>query len=330
MKQESPASISHAGAVPITNKTLFPAADEALTQHVAFLEKLLLRGGPQDDEHLKMDAWIAGIYDGPIYNEARDEWVEALRKVLQPVLVPSTMHGWAYLKPHGYAGDFEIIDRHYQRYVTTDPALAAWDRYWQAGAAAKAVRNRKSYFHELLELNACKTDAEITVLNIASGPGRDVSEFLSSGSHNVRFDCIDQDPKAIHHAAALCRAHPQRVNFIKANALKYQPAKCYDVIWSAGLFDYFSDRIFKRLLRRLIPKIAPGGQLVIGNFSESNPNNHWLHFCEWHLRHRSSEQLVQLAVEAGALRENVFIGEEPEGVNLFLHINQPAMATSAA
>jgi extracellular factor (EF) 3-hydroxypalmitic acid methyl ester biosynthesis protein len=105
--------------------------------------------------------------------------------------------------------------------------------------------------------------------------------------------------------------------------------KCYDVIWSAGLFDYFSDRTFKLLLRRLIPNIAPGGQLVIGNFSDSNPNHHWLHFCEWHLHHRSSEQLVRLALEAGAQHENVSIGKEPEGVNLFLHINQPTTATSA-
>jgi hypothetical protein len=329
MKQQTPAGFSHAGAVLNTEKTLFPAEYEILTQHIEFLKKLVQRGGPQDDEYLKMDAWIAGIYAGLIHNEARDEWLEALREVLQPVLIPSTMHGWAYLKPHGYAGDFEIIDRHYQRYVTADPALAAWDRYWQAGAAAKAVRNRKSYFHQLLELHARKTDAEVTVLNIASGPGRDVSEFLSHGSQNVRFDCIDQDAKAIHHAAALCREHPHRVNFIKANVLKYHPVKCYDVIWSAGLFDYFSDRTFKLLLRRILPNIAPGGQLVIGNFSESNPNNHWLHFCEWHLQHRSSEQLVQLAVEAGALRENVSIGKEPEGVNLFLHIKQPAMAASA-
>jgi extracellular factor (EF) 3-hydroxypalmitic acid methyl ester biosynthesis protein len=323
MKQQRPDVLN-------TEKTLFPTASEVLAQHVAFLDKLVQRGGPQDDEHRNMDAWIAGIYNGLIRNEARDEWLEALRKVLRPVLIPSTMHGWAYLKPHGYAGDFEIIDRHYQRYVTADPAFAAWDRYWQAGAAAKAVRNRKSYFHELLEHHVRKAGgAEIAVLNIASGPGRDVSEFLSKGSNNVRFDCIDQDSKAIEHAVALCQEHSHRVNFINANALRYHPTGCYDVIWSAGLFDYFSDRAFKLLLRRLIPKIAPGGQLVIGNFSDSNPNHDWLHFCDWHLQHRSSEQLVQLALEAGAQHEDVSIGKEPEGVNLFLHITQTTKTTSA-
>jgi extracellular factor (EF) 3-hydroxypalmitic acid methyl ester biosynthesis protein len=135
--------------------------------------------------------------------------------------------------------------------------------------------------------------------------------------------------RRLHTQSRYARINWIRVNFIKANALKYQPVKCYDVIWSAGLFDYFSDRTFKLLLRRLIPNIAPGGQLVIGNFSDSNPNHHWLHFCEWHLHHRSSEQLVRLALEAGAQHENVSIGKEPEGVNLFLHINQPTTATSA-
>jgi extracellular factor (EF) 3-hydroxypalmitic acid methyl ester biosynthesis protein len=301
-----------------------------LAQHLAFLERLVQRGGPQDDEHLKMDAWIAGFYDGLHDNEAKEEWLDALREVLRPVLIPGTMHGWAYLKPHGYAGDFEIIDRHYLNYVTADPALAAWDRYWQAGAAAKAVRNRKSYFHQLLEQHAHSAFSKrIAVLNIASGPGRDVYEFLHRGPQNVCFECLDQDSRAVEHASALCREHSQRVSFIEANVLKYHPARCYDVIWSAGLFDYFSDRTFKLLLRRLIPSIAPGGQLVIGNFSENNPNHHWLHFCEWHLHHRSGEQLVRLALEAGALRENVTVGKEPEGVNLFLHINQPAITPSA-
>lgn len=53
MKQQTPAGFSHAGAVLNTEKTLFPAEYEILTQHVAFLEKLVQRGGPQDDEHLK-------------------------------------------------------------------------------------------------------------------------------------------------------------------------------------------------------------------------------------------------------------------------------------
>jgi extracellular factor (EF) 3-hydroxypalmitic acid methyl ester biosynthesis protein len=130
MKQQIPAGFNHAGIALNTEKTLFPAECEILTQHIAFLEKLVQCGGPQDDEYLKMDAWISGIYNGLMNNEARDQWLEALRKVLRPVLIPGTMHGWAYLKPHDYAGNFEIIDRHYQHYVTPDPALAAWDRYW--------------------------------------------------------------------------------------------------------------------------------------------------------------------------------------------------------
>lgn len=322
MKHPTHAGSSHAGAVLIADKSPTRAGAEILARHVAFLENLVRRGGPQADEHAQMDAWIAGFYDSLPHHEAGAEWLEALRQVLRPVLIPETMLGWAYLKPHGYAGDFEIIDRHYLHHITADPALAAWDRCWQAGAAAKAVRNRKSYFHQLLEQHALRAGGrEITVLNIASGPGRDVHEFLCQGLRNVRFDCLDQDANAVAHASALCREHSRRVSFVEANVLKFHPAQCYDVIWSAGLFDYFSDRTFKLLLRRLIPAISPGGQLVIGNFSESNPNHHWLNFCEWHLHHRSEDQLARLAVEAGVNPENVSVGKEPEGVNLFLHVS---------
>lgn len=300
------------------------APQGTIATDIGFLEALVKRGGPKPDEYAKIDAWIATLYNGHKNKEQHAESLNFVRHMLKPVLIPETMHGWAYLKPHGYAGDFEIIDRHYLNYIVNDPALAAWDHYWQQGAAAKAVRNRKSYFHTLLEDHVCAANGKnIHVLNIASGPGRDVQEFLEKYSRHICFECLDQDSKAIEHASKLCNGHAGRTRFIKANVLKFKPDRQYDVIWSAGLFDYFSDRTFKLLLRRLIPAIAPGGQLVIGNFSKMNPNQHWLHFCEWHLHHRSSEQLIALAIEAGARHENVFIGKEPEGVNLFLHINDP-------
>lgn len=300
-----------------------------MAQCVGFFEGLVQRGGPRAHEHATADKIIADFYNHLRGNEARTEWLTTLRDALRPVLIPETMHGWAYLKPHGYAGDFEIIDRHYLHHITRNPALSAWDHYWHAGAASSAVRNRKAYFHRLLGRQAHRSDGkEITVLNIACGPGRDVLEFLWHGPRNVRFEGFDQDARAVEHATALCRKHARRARFTEANVLKFHPAQCYDVIWSAGLFDYFSDRTFKLLLRRLIPAISPGGQLVIGNFSESNPNHHWLNFCEWHLHHRSESQLARLAVEAGVNPENVSVGREPEGVNLFLHIKRPTSKVS--
>lgn len=45
-------------------------------------------------------------------------------------------------------------------------------------------------------------------------------------------------------------------------------------------------------------------------------------FGDWKLNHRSAESLRILAVRIGANPERVRVGEEKEGLNLFLHIKR--------
>lgn len=286
-----------------------------------YLQALIQRGGPQPDDYANLDQWISKFYIALDAGELPTDALDHVRRIIGDILSPRTMHGFAYTKPHGYAGDFEIIERHYLTHIAPEPHLAAWDHYWHAGAAARAVRNRKDYFHDLLRQHVeAAGGRRVSVLNVASGPARDVFEFLSSGTHDVHFECLDQDPKAIAHASNLCCGFSEQVTFVQADVLRFRPRQSYDLIWAAGLFDYFSDRVFKLALRRLLPGVAPDGQLVIGNFSVANPNIHWLRFCDWLLHHRNHDQLITLAAEAGAHPERIRIGHEPAGVNLFLHI----------
>ena len=45
----------------------------------------------------------------------------------------------------------------------------------------------------------------------------------------------------------------------------------YDLIYSAGLFDYLNDRVVRTAGARLVDALAPGGTAVIGNFDVANP-----------------------------------------------------------
>jgi len=294
-----------------------------MQNHFQYIKSLIDRGGPALDDYPGLDSWITDVYRDHDDGGVAQNDIEEIRHTFGDILTPDTMHGMAYCKPHGYAGDYEIIDRHYTNYTASHPHLASWDRYWQAGPAAKAVRNRKDYFHGLLIRQSHLAGGRpLQVLNIASGPGRDVLECFTRHSISANFLCIDQDPHAVAYAQHLCSEFSDRISFLRANVLRFTPSQAYDVIWAAGLFDYFSDRIFKAIVRRLLPFISPGGQLVIGNFSEQNPNFNWLRFCKWDLNHRSPEQLMKLAVEAGAAPEDIEVGFESEGVNLFLHIHR--------
>lgn len=300
--------------------------------HIDYITYLVNSGGPEAARYDEVDEWIRCFYAATDAGSFNGETLSTVRQVMRPVLCPETMHGWAYCKPRGYAGDFEMIDRHYLSYVCPDARLANWDQFWHVHPEAEAVRNRKYYFHDLLCQHCTERNGKrLDILNLASGPARDVFEFVSITEADVHFDCIDHDPQAVEFAGNLCRPFADRITFTRADVVRLHRSKKYDLIWAAGLFDYFSDSLFKRVLRRLLSFLLPGGELVIGNFSPANPNIAWLRFCEWHLHHRSADHLKRLAIESGVQPDQVAIGQEPEGVNLFLHIGGvPITATSAA
>ncbi len=298
----------------------------SLKEHyLRYIDKLVRQKGPSEEDYSDLDAWMVEV-DRLIkagYISPQD--VASVRARFGDMFSSLTFAGFSLKKPHGYAGDYEIIDRIYQSYVFPEPHLSKWDRYAQRLAVNHAVRNRKTYFHELLGRHSgAKQGRTLRVLNVASGPGRDMFEYLSTdGSNDVYFDCVEQDQNAINYSSSLCHAFLDRITFMKTDALRFRARNRYDIVWSAGLFDYFGDRVFKAVLKRLMSAIAPGGELVIGNFSNTNPSRGWMELCEWIVYHRSPEELLLLAEECGIPRANLTIGQESQGVNLFLHITCP-------
>ncbi len=292
-----------------------------MQRHRQFIEQLVSNFGPAPDDYPQVDDWVSRVYNEATTGLLSQPELIELRDVFGDALSPSTMQGFALRKPHGYAGDFEIIDRIYQQHISPEPHLAAWDRYYHQHAAPRAVRNRKTYFHQLLDRHSTRLQP-LRVLNIASGPGRCMFEWLSAHpTAQTSFRCIEIDPKAIAYASRLNEPFLDRVNFTQMNALPFKPTEQFDVVWASGIFDYFADAVFQSLLRRLLLAVAPDGELVIGNFSDRNPSRPYMELIgDWHLHHRTAEALATLALGCGVPADTIRIGAEPDGVNLFLHI----------
>lgn len=291
-----------------------------------FLSLLARQGGPfpaQYDALLEVYRTLSeAVRAGQLISA---DFVDLWKTLGDAFLQLQTLQGHVLLKPHGYAGDFEIIDRIYTYWVSPDPTLAKWDHFFQAQVAPQAVRNRKTYLHALLEqLESVHGPSPVRVLNIASGPGRDMAEYFQQHPDSrVHFDCLDQDEKAISYAQKLNWTYSDRISFTRGNALRFRPPleQTYDLIWSAGLFDYFDDKVFVWMLRRMLTWVQRHGIVVIGNFSTDNPSRNFMELGgNWYLKHRSQETLERLALEAGASPENIAVGCEPLGTNLFLHI----------
>jgi len=286
-----------------------------------YSEKLSSIRSPKD--FYKIDEIINQLSHLVSIGELTQEDLSGFLKIEMSQIIYGTLQGQALLKPFGYAGDFSIIDKIYTRYTSADSAKIIWDQYFHTTSAVNAVRNRKSYFKQLVK-EQIKGKSQISILNLASGPCRDVKELMDEVGPEVSIEmtCVDMDERAIDYGTQVLGEYASQVKFVNKNILRYTPESKYNLVWSAGLFDYFDDRVFTHLLGRAIGWVKPRGSLVIGNFNEDhNPSRAYMElFGEWYLNHRTEDQLIDLAKQAGAKRENISVGKEEENVNLFLSI----------
>ena len=116
----------------------------------AYLESLVEAGGPLPTQYAEANQWANDLYARVDAGEINADSIDELRQIFSPAHSSITMHGMAHLKPHGYHGDYEIIDRHYTQAVCQNPQFRQWDLLWHWGAAAQAVRNRPNYLRDVI------------------------------------------------------------------------------------------------------------------------------------------------------------------------------------
>lgn len=297
------------------------AISHELKQPIAFLQRIINQGGPEPIEYEQLARIAHQLHEEYKAGSFSQIDLQILQQSFGTACLSKTLHGHSISKPYGYAGDFMIIDKIYREYITPDKRFEKWDKLWHSLAATKAVRNRKTYFKQVMT-NRLAGKKELNLLNVASGPARDLAELytlIQPGSLNTV--CIEADERAISYAKELNKDHESHIRFIQKNIFRYEANTQFDIVWSAGLFDYFTDIVFVRILRRFIHWTKPGGEIIIGNFNTENPSRPFMEFFgDWHLHHRSAEKLVDLALEAGIARSNIRVEQESAGVNLFLHV----------
>lgn len=296
------------------NQVKFKFANSLTDKELDFLEKMLEKGGPDEEDYIRFANMV---------NSFNEDAINEMRNVLHPLLRNiNTTQGYAFSKPFGYAGDFLMIEKIYTNKISTDPMYKKWDIWWQKSHAANAVRNRKSYFINLMTELEQKSIHAKRVLILGSGPATDVNEYLKKNPNSkISFDLIDLDENAIAYAKGKNHEFEDKLNFVRINVLRFNTHKRYDLIWSAGLFDYFKEKHFIYLLKKYMKLLNERGELVVGNFSDKNPTRVLQEaFSAWHLNYRSEYELLKIASEAGLNQGDVSIEKEPLGVNLFMRV----------
>jgi len=102
--------------------------------------------------------------------------------------------------------------------------------------------------------------------------------------------------------------------------------QCYDLVYCAGLFDYLSDAVCRRIMGVLYDWLAPGGLLLTTNVDPRNPlRNGMEHLLDWHLIYRNARQLYDLRPPQAPAGEAT-VRSDVTGVNLFLEVRKPGDA----
>lgn len=256
---------------------------------------------------------------------------------IRDIFLKGAYNDWGFRKPYGYAGDFKMIDDIYQNNPTTSGFMRLFDNYCMMSAISVAVRNRKEDFKRLIT-NFIKdrySGHKLKIMDLASGPCRDLFEILSLDPEvatKADFDCYDHDARAIEYARNLLKNF-KNVDFIRKNAVKIALKKDinglinkkYDLIFSTGLFDYFSTQLATGVVRNLKALLKPGGVLAISTARDkySNPSVYYMNWtADWHLVYRDEEEFKKIFVKAGFSEDQLKIQYEQQGIMQYIIATQ--------
>jgi SAM-dependent methyltransferase len=261
---------------------------------------------------------------------------EFIREHLGPLVFGAPFAFRAFNKPRGYAGDYEMMNHLYRNEMIGSALFdQCMHKYFIDEPAGRAVKNRGHYLLEKIRAVVVANDKPtIRILAVASGPAMEQQLFLKEckklQGKTVEFVCIDQDEESLKHAQreilsidrALKSGHQFRfIHLAIKNILaKGLPEGDFDLIYAAGLFDYFTDPVAHIAARRLHEGLSARGTLIIGNFSTDNPTRPLMEMVlDWHLLYRSVADMKRLFGKTGSA---LVVEQERLGINLFAIIDR--------
>ena len=231
----------------------------------------------------------------------------ALRAALGPWLWRSRLWQRAAWKPHGYAGDYQMLELMYDLEGSrfddpTQPGLLnALDSLLTTLHCIRDLWHRRRFYRALLQTEYQRRGGALRVLDIACGGARYTADFLAGleDVDGVTITLVDQDTSAL----AFCQRSAlapwlDRVRFVSL-PIHELPQRLtdggYDVVLSTGLYDYLDAPTARALSAHLAGLLAPGGVLAVSNYTPLDPSRHiraWV--TDWHVIERDAPTLAGL------------------------------------
>jgi extracellular factor (EF) 3-hydroxypalmitic acid methyl ester biosynthesis protein len=323
-----------------------------------FLEEIELKNSPCSEERLRQLAEALRPDILPAIASFFEEFEHVSAKLDAPLLpvhrayMKRQLHSLVlccpfayrtYVKPLGYPGDFEMVNMIHRKQPEGDSLFAKILNLWFVDQPpARAHRNRIEYLKSVLlqeALRAAGKKQPFRVLSLGCGPALEVQDFLRNWPLAARaeFTLVDFNSETLDHVKSVMSqiaeetGKESKFTYLKHSIVHFlketkssQFRQNFDLIYCAGVFDYLSDQVCRRLSAMMHDWLAPDGLLIMTNVHESNPLRHGMeHLLDWHLIYRDAAQ-CQALCPPGVSPHNFTVHSETTGINIFVELRKTA------
>ena len=270
------------------------------------------------------------------------------RRQLHPQLLCAPFLYRTFQKPLGFAGDYEMVNMILRDPFEGGSLFAKLMNFWfLQQPPAQAHRNRIEHLQERIvevTVRAASAGRTARILSLGCGSAHEIQRFMEEKpfSDRAHFALLDfseetleytrarlEEIKRLHHRTTTFHTIKKSVNSIlkeAARSVERTPEYQFDFVYCAGLFDYLSDQMCRRLSNILYDWVQPGGLLMTTNVDPSNPRRLVMDFVmEWNLIYRDGRQLTGLRPDRAPV-DATTVKADLTGVNLYFEVRKPERA----
>jgi 2-polyprenyl-3-methyl-5-hydroxy-6-metoxy-1,4-benzoquinol methylase len=223
-----------------------------------------------------------------------------------PWIFRSELYWRSRFRPHGYAGDYAMIEQIYDLEQTggvdpTQAAILSCLDYAYAGIDCVAdLWERRHRFSDTLKAEFARVGPSMRVLDVACGGARYLHDFVCADPAHANIDItlVDQDSAALVFARRrLLEAGARNVTALSLPIARLPQALVgeWDVVLSAGLFDYLQPSEARGLLAAMTSVLSEGGLVALSNYHPDDTSQFFRDIvAHWVLVHRTEAEVAGL------------------------------------
>lgn len=258
---------------------------------------------------------------------------ELFRYILWPWIKNSYFVNRGLLKPHGFPGDYVIVEAMYDGNPQSLGLGYIYDLIFLQTQLCRGLRNRKDQMKQIISNYLSQNIGKsLSILNVGCGGSRELREIsLPNEGKGLDVYLMDFDSRATDYSlAGLSPQAPKAVlsplnidvrEVISKNGIAQIKPDSIDLIYSIGLFDYLPDRVLTQLLQKLLNALKQDGVLIFAHkdYTVYDPKiADW--FCDWKYYPRTQADIEQILKTINIDPQKVAFSRERDGYIFFAEV----------